>query len=43
MPNVNSLIRFFAMVLLVMIGIYAVKWASRKWNIPLISKVAEEV
>lgn len=43
MPNANSLVKFFVMVLLVMLGIFAVKFAAKKFNIPVLSTVAEGV
>lgn len=43
MPNVSTVVRFIGTVLLVMIGIYAIKWATKKVNIPIVSKIAEEV
>lgn len=43
MPSLNSIGKFFVMVVLVMIGIYAVKMATKKFNIPVLSTVAEEV
>lgn len=41
--NAKSLVKFFAMVLLVMVGIYIIKFAAKKVNIPVISNIAEEV
>jgi len=43
MPSINQVGKFFAMVVLVMLGIYAVKVAAKKFQIPVISAVAEEV
>jgi len=43
MFNLKSIGSYLVMILLVMLGIYAVKKASAKWPIPVISAVAAEV
>lgn len=43
MLNLKSIGSYLVMILLVMIGIYAVKMAAKKWNIPVVSAVAAEV
>jgi hypothetical protein len=35
--------KFFAMILLVMLGIYGVKMLTKKVNIPVVSAIAEQV
>jgi len=43
MLSVKSIGGYLLMIVLVMVGIYAVKWASAKWNIPVLSTVSEGV
>lgn len=43
MFNLKSIGSYLVMILLVMVGIYAVKMAAKKWTIPVISAVAAEV
>lgn len=43
MLNGKGILKFFAMVLLVMIGIFVVKKLTAKFNIPVVSAVAEAV
>lgn len=43
MLNLKSVGSYVIMILLVMVGIFAVKWAAKKWNIPVVSTVAEGV
>jgi len=43
MINAKSITSYVVMILLVMVGIFAVKWAAKKWNIPVVSAVAEGV
>jgi hypothetical protein len=43
MPNVSTIGKFIVTVLLVMIAIYGIKLAAKKFNIPVISTVAEGV
>ena len=41
--SINGIVKFFLSIILVMVGIYAVKWATAKWNIPVLSTIAKEV
>jgi hypothetical protein len=43
MVNMKGIGSYVIMILLVMVGIFAVKWAAKKWNIPVVSTVAEGV
>ena len=43
MFNLKSVGSYLVMILLVMLGIFAVKKAAAKWNIPVVSAVAAEV
>ena len=43
MLKLKSVGSYVIMILLVMVGIFAVKWAAKKWNIPVVSTVAEGV
>jgi hypothetical protein len=43
MLNLKSIGSYLVMILLVMLGIWAVKKAATKWNIPVVSAVAAEV
>ena len=43
MVNFKGIGSYVVMILLVMVGIFAVKWAAKKWNIPVVSAVAEGV
>lgn len=43
MLNAQGILKFVVMVLLVMIGIFAVKFVAKKYNIPVVSTVAEGV
>lgn len=43
MLNGKGILKFFAMVLLVMVGIFVVKKLTAKFNIPVVSSVAEAV
>jgi hypothetical protein len=40
---VNSIGKFIVMILIVMAGIYGVKWLSSKYNIPVVSNLAQAV
>lgn len=35
--------KFFVMILFVMLGIFAVKWAAKKYSIPVVSTIADAV
>jgi hypothetical protein len=39
----KTILKFFAMVLLVMLGIFIIKAAAAKFNIPVVSNVAAAV
>jgi hypothetical protein len=39
----NPIVKFAVMILVVMVGIYGVKWVASKWNIPVISPLAQAV
>jgi hypothetical protein len=39
----KAILKFFAMILLVMVGIYGVKMIAKKVNIPVVSAIAEQV
>lgn len=41
--NLKSIGSYVIMILIVMVGIFAVKWAAKKWSIPVVSAVAEGV
>lgn len=41
--SVRGIASFLIMIIFVMIGIFAVKWAAKKWNIPVVSAVADAV
>ena len=41
MPNFKGIGSYVIMILLIMVGIFAVKWAAKKWNIPVVSTIAE--
>lgn len=45
MPNftVSGITKYFVMIIVVMIGIFAVKWAAKKWNVPVVSDLAAAV
>jgi hypothetical protein len=39
----KAILKFFGMILLVMVGIYGVKMLTKKVNIPVVSAIAEQV